>query len=64
MGRPARVLALNDEAAEASYPADVARRLGLKPHWAPVHRGEGADADDNAMPTLKALTEGLEAMLS
>jgi len=58
------VLAIGDEDAQATYPADVARRLGLKPHWAPVHRQEGTDPGDDAMPSLMALTEGLEAMLS
>jgi HD-like signal output (HDOD) protein len=58
------VLVINDEDALAAYPADVARRLGLKPHWAPVHVYGGTDPGDDAMPPLMTLTEGLEAMLS
>ena len=55
------VLDIKPDDALASYPADVAKRLGISPDWAPVH----ADGDrEDAMPPLKELTEGLEAMLS
>jgi HD-like signal output (HDOD) protein len=57
----ARVDALqcSDEAIVASYPADVARRLGLPWSWAQL----STDADGQGMPELKELTIGLDAML-
>ena len=57
----ARVDALqcSDEVITASYPADVARRLGLSSDWMQL----SDDAGGQAMPTLKELTSGLDAML-
>ena len=57
----ARVDALqySDEAITASYPADVARRLGLSADWMQFSGDVGA----HAMPALKELTSGLDAML-
>jgi len=43
----------------ASYPAEVARRLGLPTDWAELL----ADAGGKGMPELKELTNGLDAML-
>lgn len=48
----------------ASYPAEVGKRLGIAADWAPAHHGAQAHSDDQCMPPLKDLTEGLEAMLS
>lgn len=57
------VLTTGDEDTLATYPADVARRLSLRPHWAPVHLMGSTNPGDDAMPALTVLTEGLDAML-
>ena len=53
----------NDQTA-ASYPTDVAKRLNLKPDWAPLHGGDSSCPLEDGMPSLKELTDGLEAMIS
>lgn len=58
------VLQMDDAQALADYPAAVAKRLGLKPDWAPVQNGNAPESSDSTMPPLQELTEGLEAMLS
>jgi len=57
----ARVDALqySEEAMSASYPAEVARRLGFPADWSELL----ADASGKGMPELKELTNGLDAML-
>jgi HD-like signal output (HDOD) protein len=57
------VLGLTDEQLIASYPADLAKRLGLEPGWMAVLPGSNAGGSTHLMPTLKELTEGLDAML-
>ena len=57
------VLKLDDEAALASYPSALARKLGVDPAWAPVLVKRAADKADRAMPPLKELSAGLDAML-
>lgn len=55
------VLGLNDEDIAASYPAAIARRLGVNAGWMPsLPQGKN---DEPAMPPLKELTAGLDAML-
>jgi HD-like signal output (HDOD) protein len=49
----------SDEAIAASYPVDVARQLGLPADCIELL----ADSGDQAMPALKELTSGLDAML-
>jgi HD-like signal output (HDOD) protein len=58
------VLQLNDDAALACYPAEVAKRLHVKSDWAPVHAGADKDSAEDSMPPLSEMTEGLEAMLN
>lgn len=53
------VLALDDDTARASYPAEVARRLQLADGWAPAHTVAG----QQVIPELSELTQGLEEML-
>lgn len=57
------VLKLDDEAALASYPSAVARKLGVDPAWAPLLVRHAADKAERAMPALKELAAGLDAML-
>ncbi len=57
------VLGLTDEQVIASYPAELAKRLGLEPGWMAVLPGSTSDGSTHLMPTLKELTEGLDAML-
>ena len=55
------VLDLSDEDMAASYPAAVAKRLGVDAGWTPASGGKSDP--DKAMPALKELTAGLDAML-
>jgi HD-like signal output (HDOD) protein len=48
----------------ASYPADIAKRLNLKPDWAPLHHGDASCPLEDGMPPLSELTDGLEAMIN
>jgi HD-like signal output (HDOD) protein len=58
------VLAMSDEAALASYPVDVGRRLRLAPTWLPVLAGQSPGLTRSTlMPPLAELSEGLDAML-
>lgn len=59
----AEVLELSDDDILASYPATVARRLGVGVGWMPVLASSAKVNPDTAMPPLKKLTAGLEAML-
>jgi len=56
----AAVLDHSDEDMAASYPAAVAKRLGVDAGWA---LASAKDHADKAMPPLKELTAGLDAML-
>jgi hypothetical protein len=58
------VLKTATDDALASYPTDVAKRLNLKPDWAPAHGGDASCPLEDGMPPLKELTDGLEAMIS
>jgi len=58
------VLKATGDDALASYPTDVAKRLGLQADWAPVHGANATDPGDDCMPPLHELTDGLEAMIS
>jgi HD-like signal output (HDOD) protein len=58
----AEVLGSKAEEQVASYPSEVAHRLGLKPSWTSVLDGQLAPDDSALMPPLPELTEGLEAM--
>ncbi|NUU03898.1 HDOD domain-containing protein [Herbaspirillum robiniae] len=57
------VLKLDDDAARACYPAQVAKKLGVDPAWTPLLVKHAADKADLAMPALKELSAGLDAML-
>lgn len=57
------VLKLDDEAARACYPAQVAKKLGVDPAWVPLLVKHAPDKADQAMPALKELSAGLDAML-
>jgi HD-like signal output (HDOD) protein len=57
------VLNMDDEAIVASYPAAVAKRLRIDPAWVPALAGGKSVPGPDAMPALKTLTEGLDAML-
>ncbi|HEY4071779.1 MAG TPA: HDOD domain-containing protein [Herbaspirillum sp.] len=59
------VLNMDDAAIVASYPAAVGKRLRVNPAWVPtVALAGGKSASEaDAMPPLKILTEGLDAML-
>ncbi|MFJ3046559.1 HDOD domain-containing protein [Herbaspirillum chlorophenolicum] len=57
------VLKLDDEAARASYPAQVARKLEVEPDWMPLLVGHAQDKAEHAMPAMKELSAGLDAML-
>jgi len=57
------VLGLTDEQLIASYPAELAKRLGLEPGWMAVLPGSTSGTSTHLMPSLKELTEGLDAML-
>lgn len=56
------VLSMRDEAIVASYPGAVGERLGIDPGWVPVLAG-GAPGSE-AMPSIKMLADGLDAMLN
>ncbi|BCO26742.1 hypothetical protein MIZ03_1627 [Rhodoferax lithotrophicus] len=58
----AEVLGLSAEEQQASYPEQVAQRLGLDPAWVNFEALAEADPDSPAMPPMAQLTEGLEAM--
>jgi HD-like signal output (HDOD) protein len=58
------VLKTAEDKAAASYPTDIAKRLNLKPDWAPLHGGDASCPLEDGMPPLKELTDGLEAMIS
>jgi HD-like signal output (HDOD) protein len=57
------ILALNDEEIAASYPAELANRLGVERDWVPTFAAEATEGTTHAMPPLAELTEGLDAML-
>jgi HD-like signal output (HDOD) protein len=58
------VLKAAGDDALASYPTEVAKRLGLQADWAPVHGVSATDPGDDCMPPLHELTDGLEAMIN
>ncbi|MBC7860193.1 MAG: HDOD domain-containing protein [Burkholderiaceae bacterium] len=57
-------LAMSDAEVLASYPAEVGKRLGLAPDWVPALAQEFYGIAAPAMPPLRDLAEGLDAMLS
>ncbi|MBV8626013.1 MAG: HDOD domain-containing protein [Herbaspirillum sp.] len=57
------VLALDDEAALASYPTALAKKLGVDPAWCPLLVKHDPDKADRAMPQFGELAAGLDAML-
>ncbi|MDB5990261.1 MAG: histidine kinase [Herbaspirillum sp.] len=57
------VLSMSDEAIVASYPGAVGERLGVDPGWVPVLAGDAAGSTAMPMPSIKTLTDGLDAML-
>lgn len=59
----AEVLAMNAEEQVASYPFAVGKRLGIAPTWVPALAAQAPSSNSPMMPSLKELTEGLEAML-
>lgn len=59
----AEVLELSDAEMLASYPTAVGKKLGVDAAWAPALVANAKDKADLAMPPLKELTEGLDAML-
>ncbi len=59
----AEVLELSDEEMVESYPVAIAKKLGVDASWAPALIAHAKDRADRAMPPLKELTEGLDAML-
>ena len=58
------VLGLKPDDPACVYPAEVGKRLGLGPEWVLALDSPAADDDDDVMPPLKVLTEGLDAMLN
>lgn len=58
------VMPQDEATALKAYPADVARRLNLKSNWGQTQVVASEHPDENAMPPLSELTEGLEAMLT
>ncbi len=58
----AEVLAMSEDELLASYPHEVAKRLGLAPTWVPALCPGQASA--SAMPSFQELTEGLDAMMA
>jgi len=59
----AEVLELDEQALLDSYPTALAKRLQLNPGWVPALVAHAPDRAAQAMPPLKELTTGLEAML-
>jgi len=57
------VLSLDDEAALATYPVAVGKKLGVDPAWMPVLVKRDPDKAERAMPSLTELAAGLDAML-
>ncbi|MBG7619869.1 HDOD domain-containing protein [Herbaspirillum sp. AP02] len=57
------VLALEDAAALASYPAALAKKLGVDAAWRPVLVKHAPDQAERAMPSFSELSAGLDAML-
>ena len=57
------VLALDDATALASYPAAVAKKLGVDAAWRPVLVKHAPDLAERAMPSFSELSAGLDAML-
>jgi HD-like signal output (HDOD) protein len=58
----AEVLGLTQEEQAASYPTEVAQKLGLASSWTQALGDSGSQDEDSLMPALPELTEGLEAM--
>jgi HD-like signal output (HDOD) protein len=58
------VLAMTDEQMAASYPIDVASRLGITPGWLPALDTGSPHHKTKVMPPMTALTEGLDAMIA
>lgn len=57
------VLVMSEQQILDSYPAEVGRKLGLDPNWAPAHAAQFPGQTIATMPPLSELTEGLDAML-
>ena len=57
------VLGLQADDPACAYPTDLGDRMGLGPQWVPPVGGLSNDDDEDVMPSLKLLTEGLDAML-
>lgn len=58
------VLAMTDDQVIASYPSEVGKRLGVDPAWVSALAAQSPAQATHAMPPLKELTEGLDAMLA
>ena len=58
------VLGIAADESAASYPGEVAARLGLDADWAPVHATPDRRDRSATMPPLAQLSEGMEAMFS
>jgi len=59
----AEVLEMSDEEIFSSYPTKVGKRLGIDLGWVPAMTANSPGLSTEAMPPLKELTEGLDAML-
>lgn len=59
----AEVLEMSDAEIIDSYPSVVAKRLSVDAGWVPALVGHAQDRAGQAMPPLKELTAGLDAML-
>ena len=57
------VMGMNEEAAMACYPTQVAERLGLSPNWTPAYAVQFPEEQADTIPALKDLTDGLDSML-
>lgn len=57
------VLKIDEETARASYPAQLARKLDVDPAWVPLLVKHDPAKADRAMPGMKELSAGLDAML-
>ena len=58
------VLGLQADDPACVYPAELGERLGLGPQWVGSPGSTPSEDDEDVMPALKVLTEGLEAMLN
>lgn len=58
------VLGLLADDPACAYPAELCERLGLGQQWVGTLGSTPSEDDEDVMPALKVLTEGLEAMLN